>query len=107
MWKRDYGYGAGSKPDAPRVGYDEILCFGVSLSGTQPNHLFYYLRRGMGSGKMDEKAAKRIADARGKKDPFAKRADLAARNNRDRAGSGVDAWRKGDPSAHKDNRRAK
>ncbi|KAK7757561.1 hypothetical protein SLS62_000576 [Diatrype stigma] len=67
----------------------------------------------MGSGKMDEKAAKRIAAARGKKDSFAKRAELASRNHWDReraaaevggggggggGSSGIDGpWRKIDP----------
>ncbi|KAI1248070.1 hypothetical protein MGN70_010319 [Eutypa lata] len=71
---------------------------------------------------MDEKAAKRIAAARGKKDPFAKRADLASRNHWDReaargssggggggSGGSIDCpWRKADSAGLKDNgRRAK
>ncbi|KAI0381069.1 hypothetical protein F5Y04DRAFT_281043 [Hypomontagnella monticulosa] len=35
---------------------------------------------------MDEKSAARIAKSRGKNDPFAKRADMAAKNNRDQKG---------------------
>ena len=76
---------------------------------------------------MDEKAAERIAKARGKnassqtgetpsvagegnaglilnqfQDDFTKRAGMAARNNRDRTGSNIDApWRKEDPNKKK------
>ncbi|KAI1385272.1 uncharacterized protein F4822DRAFT_432119 [Hypoxylon trugodes] len=39
---------------------------------------------------MDEKAAARIAKARGKTDPFSKRADMAARNNKEQKGDGPD-----------------
>ncbi|KAK8131008.1 hypothetical protein PG984_007446 [Apiospora sp. TS-2023a] len=44
----------------------------------------------MSPAKMDEKAAERIAKARGKNDPFAKRADMAARNNKDNTGGTSD-----------------
>ncbi|KAI4864511.1 hypothetical protein F4820DRAFT_332382 [Hypoxylon rubiginosum] len=44
----------------------------------------------MGPTKMDEKSAARIAKSRGKKDGFAKRADMAARNNKDQKGEGSD-----------------
>ncbi|KAK7943231.1 uncharacterized protein PG986_012344 [Apiospora aurea] len=53
----------------------------------------------MSPTKMDEKAAERIAKARGKNDPFAKRAGMAARNDKDRTGGGSDiSWRKDDPT---------
>ncbi|KAK7992259.1 hypothetical protein PG996_012728 [Apiospora saccharicola] len=53
----------------------------------------------MSPAKMDEKAAERIAKARGKNDPFAKRADMAARNNKDNTGGTSDASsRRGDSS---------
>ncbi|KAI0012408.1 hypothetical protein F4779DRAFT_614613 [Xylariaceae sp. FL0662B] len=52
---------------------------------------------------MDDKAAQRISKARGKSDPFSKRADMAARNNKDRTGGSADvSWRKGDADQDKD-----
>ncbi|KAI1462976.1 uncharacterized protein F4812DRAFT_464189 [Daldinia caldariorum] len=51
---------------------------------------------------MDEKSATRIAKSRGKNDPFAKRADMAARNNKDQKGDGSDgSWRKSDSDQKK------
>ncbi|KAK8018256.1 hypothetical protein PG991_007446 [Apiospora marii] len=54
----------------------------------------------MSPTKMDEKAAEHIAKARGKNDPFAKRADMAARStNKDQAGGRFGTpWRSGDSS---------
>ncbi|KAK9424934.1 putative SMP domain-containing protein [Seiridium unicorne] len=47
--------------------------------------------------KMDAKAAARIAKARGKNDDFAKRADMASRNNSQQAeDSSSSSWRKDD-----------
>ncbi|KAI1082649.1 hypothetical protein F5B20DRAFT_510843 [Whalleya microplaca] len=58
----------------------------------------------MGPSKMDDKAAERISKARGKTDSFAKRADMAARNNKDRKGGTADvSWRKGDSDRKEDN----
>ncbi|KAI2627507.1 hypothetical protein GGR54DRAFT_636635 [Hypoxylon sp. NC1633] len=57
----------------------------------------------MSPTKMDEKSAARIAKSRGKNDPFAKRADMAARNNKDQKGDGPDGPRqKTDSSPNKD-----
>ncbi|KAI1773728.1 hypothetical protein F4818DRAFT_99887 [Hypoxylon cercidicola] len=57
----------------------------------------------MGPTKMDEKAAARIAKSRGKKDGFSKRADMAARNNKDQKGEGDDGPSgKSDSSQKKD-----
>ncbi|KAI2464512.1 hypothetical protein F4781DRAFT_436363 [Annulohypoxylon bovei var. microspora] len=54
----------------------------------------------MGPSKMDDKSAARIAKSRGKNDSFAKRADMAARNNKDQKGEGSDgAGQKGDGDA--------
>ncbi|KAI1804610.1 hypothetical protein F4811DRAFT_552653 [Daldinia bambusicola] len=51
---------------------------------------------------MDEKSAARIAKSRGKNDPFAKRADMAARNNKDQKRDGSDeSWRKSDSDQKK------
>ncbi|KAI0098376.1 hypothetical protein F4814DRAFT_453456 [Daldinia grandis] len=56
----------------------------------------------MGPTKMDEKSAARIAKSRGKTDPFAKRADMAAKNNKDQKGDSSDgSWRKSDSSEKK------
>ncbi|KAK6850844.1 hypothetical protein PG990_008248 [Apiospora arundinis] len=55
----------------------------------------------MSPTKMDEKAAERIAKARGKNDPFAKRADMAARNNKDQSGGSDSSWRRDDSSGGK------
>ncbi|KAI1411504.1 hypothetical protein F5Y13DRAFT_191120 [Hypoxylon sp. FL1857] len=56
----------------------------------------------MGPSKMDEKSAARIAKSRGKNDPFAKRAEMAARNNKDQKGEGSDrTWRKSDSGQKK------
>ncbi|KAI2622653.1 hypothetical protein GGS26DRAFT_593945 [Hypomontagnella submonticulosa] len=50
---------------------------------------------------MDDKSAARIAKSRGKNDSFAKRADMAARNNRDQKGGGEGSGRKDDSSQKK------
>ncbi|KAI0848695.1 hypothetical protein F5Y00DRAFT_262168 [Daldinia vernicosa] len=56
----------------------------------------------MGPTKMDEKSAARIAKSRGKTDPFARRADMAAKNNKDQKGDNSDeSWRKSDSSQKK------
>ncbi|KAI6088231.1 hypothetical protein F4821DRAFT_258064 [Hypoxylon rubiginosum] len=58
----------------------------------------------MGPKQMDEKAAARIAKSRGKSDGFARRADMAARNNNDNKkgeGSSDGASRKDDSSQKK------
>ncbi|KAI1478581.1 hypothetical protein K445DRAFT_25585 [Daldinia sp. EC12] len=56
----------------------------------------------MGPTKMDEKSAARIAKSRGKSDSFAKRADMAARNNKDQKGDSSDgSWRKSDSDQKK------
>ncbi|KAI1759259.1 hypothetical protein GGR53DRAFT_471517 [Hypoxylon sp. FL1150] len=56
----------------------------------------------MGPRQMDEKAAARIAKSRGKSDSFARRADMAARNNKDQKGDSTDGVpRKDDSSAKK------
>lgn len=53
---------------------------------------------------MDEKSAARIAKSRGKNDPFAKRADMSARNHKEDKGegSGVSGQKKTDPNQKKD-----
>lgn len=51
---------------------------------------------------MDENAAARIQKARGQKDSFAKRAEMAARNNKDQKRDGLDgSWRKSDSGQKK------
>ncbi|KAI0157055.1 hypothetical protein GGR52DRAFT_187000 [Hypoxylon sp. FL1284] len=56
----------------------------------------------MGPTKMDEKSAARIAKARGKKDSFARRADMAARNNKDqKVEESGEAAHKGESSQEK------
>ncbi|KAI1370292.1 hypothetical protein F4677DRAFT_451564 [Hypoxylon crocopeplum] len=57
----------------------------------------------MSPTKMDDKSAARIAKSRGKNDSFAKRADMAARNNKDGKGDGSDGpGRKTDSDQKKD-----
>ncbi|KAI1656132.1 hypothetical protein F4813DRAFT_391115 [Daldinia decipiens] len=57
----------------------------------------------MGPTKMDEKSAARIAKSRGKTDPFAKRANMAAKNNKDQKGDSSDgSSRKSDSAQKKD-----
>ncbi|KAI5854097.1 hypothetical protein GGS23DRAFT_601639 [Durotheca rogersii] len=52
---------------------------------------------------MDEKSAARIAKSRGKNDSFAKRADMAARNNKDQSvGSTEEPCQRGESSQKKD-----
>ncbi|KAL7620011.1 hypothetical protein AAE478_010560 [Parahypoxylon ruwenzoriense] len=55
----------------------------------------------MSPTKMDEKSAARIAKSRGKNDSFAKRAEMAARNNRDQRDDGPDSPRRVSESAQK------
>ncbi|OTA95965.1 hypothetical protein M434DRAFT_28260 [Hypoxylon sp. CO27-5] len=57
--------------------------------------------KSMGPSKMDEKSAARIAKSRGKNDPFAKRAEMAARNNKDQKGEGSDRTRRKSDSGQK------
>ncbi|KAI0893205.1 hypothetical protein F4806DRAFT_213489 [Annulohypoxylon nitens] len=60
----------------------------------------------MGPRKMDDQSAARIAKSRGKNDPFAKRADMAARNNKEQKGESSEgsegSGQKGDSSQKKD-----
>ncbi|KAI1105403.1 hypothetical protein F4804DRAFT_331313 [Jackrogersella minutella] len=55
----------------------------------------------MGPSKMDDKSAARIAKSRGKNDPFARRADMAARNNKEQKGEGSDGARQKGGSSQK------
>ncbi|KAI0836132.1 hypothetical protein F5Y06DRAFT_298852 [Hypoxylon sp. FL0890] len=50
---------------------------------------------------MDEKSAARIAKSRGKNDPFAKRAEMAARNNKGEKSEGSDGTRRKSDSGQK------
>ncbi|KAI0121615.1 hypothetical protein BJ170DRAFT_599787 [Xylariales sp. AK1849] len=68
----------------------------VALLQSPPSHTSVDLD--MPQSKMDAKAAKRIAKARGKDDPFARRADRAAKDHKDKIGSSSDGSSRRDSS---------